>query len=232
MKSRHRWGVMWGACFVLACGIFLGWPELDLWVALRFYDSAGQFPAKQWVSVQAVYVWAPRLGWVLTAWTLLVLVLRWLRPERISLGLSRRCLAWILVAFLGNGLLVHEALKNQVGRPRPNQVQEMGGAAAFVPAFQVSQACERNCSFVSGHAALGFCALAFGMWAAPGGRRRWLLTGLVLGSAIGWVRIVQGGHFLSDIVFAFLAIWGSSLVIQAVWLRWRWWGLKRLPTTG
>lgn len=232
MKARHRLSRMWGACFVLASGLFLWWPELDLWVATRFYDSTGLFPANQWVSVQAIYVWAPRLGWVLTAWTLVVLGLRWLRPENISLGLYRRCLAWILVAFLGNGLLVHEALKNQVGRPRPNQVQEMGGAVPFVPAFQVSQACARNCSFVSGHAALGFCALAFGMWAAPGGRRRWLVTGLVLGSAIGLGRIVQGGHFLSDIVFAFLAIWGSSLVIRAVWLRWRWWQLKRLSLAG
>lgn len=232
MKARLRLIWMWGACFVLAGGIFLRWPHLDLWIATHFYDPSGYFPFGRWVSVQAVYVWAPRLGWLLTVWTLLVLALRWLRPERISRGLYRSCLAWILVAVLGNGLLVHEALKNQVGRPRPNQVQEMGGAAPFVPAFQVSQACARNCSFVSGHAALGFSALAFGMWAATKRRKLWLVMGLILGSAIGWVRIVQGGHFLSDIVFAFLAIWGSSLVIRAVWLRWRWWQLKRLTVAG
>jgi lipid A 4'-phosphatase len=227
MRARHADSWMWAALFVLACGIFWGWPELDLWVAMRFYDQAGHFPANRWVSVQAVYLWAPPLGWLLTAWTLLVLVIRWVRPERISRGLSRRCLAWILVAVLGNGLLVHEGLKNQVGRPRPNHVQEMGGAVPFVPAFQLSSSCARNCSFVSGHAALGFNFIAFGMWATRERRRRWLLTGLLIGSTIGLVRIVQGGHFLSDIFFAFLAIWGSAILIRQVGLRWRCWWLKR-----
>jgi lipid A 4'-phosphatase len=137
-----------------------------------------------------------------------------------------------LVAFLGNGLLVHEALKNQVGRPRPNQVQEMGGAVPFVPALQVSQSCARNCSFVSGHAAMGFGFIAFGMWASVQGRRRWMLTGLLMGSTIGLVRIVQGGHFLSDIVFAFLAMWGSVIVIRQVWLRWRCRQLERVAEKG
>ena len=231
MNARQRSNWIWMVCFVLACVIFWGWPELDLWVATRFYDQTG-FPANQWVSVQAVYVWAPFFGWMLTAWTLLVLAIRWVRPERISRGLSRRCWAWILVAFLGNGLLVHEALKNQVGRPRPNQVQEMGGAVPFVPALQVSQSCARNCSFVSGHAALGFGFIAFGMWASGQGRRRWMLTGLLMGSTIGLVRIVQGGHFLSDIVFAFLAMWGSVIVIRQVWLRWRCRQLKRVAEKG
>lgn len=231
MRSRNRLSWMWGACFVLAFAIFRGWPELDLSVAMSFYDAAGYFPANHWISVQAIYLWAPRLGWLLTTWSVLLLVIRWRWPEHISRGLWRRCLAWTLVAVLGNGLVVNEALKNQVGRPRPNQLQTMGGSVPFVPVFQLSQACVRNCSFVSGHAAVGFSALAFCMWASPRVRRRWLITGLVVGGVIGFVRIVQGGHFLSDIVFAFLAIWGSSLVIRAVWLRWRWWGLRRLPMT-
>ena len=41
---------------------------------------------------------------------------RWLSP-----GLRRRVLAWLLVVVLGVGLVVHEALKNRVGRPRPVQ---------------------------------------------------------------------------------------------------------------
>ena len=227
MRARVRSTWIWSAFFALACGFFLSWPDLDLWIATRFYDQSGQFPFDRWFSVRAVYVWAPRLGWLLTIWALLVIVIRWYSPERISRGLWRKCLAWILVAVFGNGLLVQEGLKNQVGRPRPSHVHEMGGAVSFVPALQVSQSCSRNCSFVSGHAALGFCFLAFGMWAAHERRRRWLVTGLLLGSTIGLVRIVQGGHFLSDIVFAFLAIWGSVLVIRQVWLRWRYWRLKQ-----
>ena len=74
---------------------------------------------------------------------------------------------------------------------------------------------------------MGFGFIAFGMWACVKVRSRWMLTGLLMGSAIGGVRIVQGGHFLSDIVFAFLAMWGSFIVIRQVWLRWRRWRLAR-----
>ena len=110
MRVRRRSSWMWAACFVLLCVIFLGWPELDLWMATRFYDQAGQFPANHWFSVQLVYVWAPRLGWLVSIGALLVLAIRWYRPESISRGLWRKCLAWILVVTLGNGLVVHVGL--------------------------------------------------------------------------------------------------------------------------
>ena len=61
---------------------------------------------------------------------------RWLSP-----GVRRRVLAWVLVVVLGVGLVVHEALKNRVGRPRPVQVEQMGGAAPFVPVFTLSTHC-------------------------------------------------------------------------------------------
>jgi len=39
------------------------------------------------------------------------------------------------------------------------------------------------------------------------------LIGLVAGSVIGFGRILQGGHFLSDIVFAFYAVWLSCELV-------------------
>jgi hypothetical protein len=42
---------------------------------------------------------------------------------------------------------------------------------------------------------------------------------------IGAVRIAQGGHFLSDVVFSFLAIWFVHLLIRSFWLRFRVWQL-------
>ena len=133
----------------------------------------------------------------------------------------RRQLVRVLVVVLGVGLFVHEALKNRMGHPRPEQVVQMGGAAPYVPVYTVSHWCQSNCSFVSGHAAIGFSVLGLGMWAPLRQRRRWWLAGMALGGGIGWVRIAQGGHFLSDIVFAGLAIWGSAILIRQGWLRWR-----------
>jgi len=121
---------------------------------------------------------------------------------------------------LGVGLVVHEALKNRVGRPRPVQVEQMGGTAPFVPVFTLSTHCERNCSFVSGHAAIGFSLMAWGMWAPWSRRKQWLSASIGLGAAIGLMRIAQGGHFLSDVLFAGWTIWLIEQSIRAFWLRW------------
>jgi lipid A 4'-phosphatase len=48
---------------------------------------------------------------------------------------------------------------------------------------------------------VGFYFIAFAL-AFPRRRWRWLGLGLGLGAAIGLVRILQGGHFLSDVVFS------------------------------
>jgi lipid A 4'-phosphatase len=51
---------------------------------------------------------------------------------------------------------------------------------------------------------------------------------MLAGGLIGLVRVSQGGHFLSDVVFSLIAIWGSHLLIRAVWLRFRFWQLHKV----
>jgi hypothetical protein len=125
------------------------------------------------------------------------------------------------MAVIGLGVVVDWGLKDQVGRPRPEQLDIFGRNKPFVPAFQLSTHCDVNCGFVSGHAAAGFSIMAWGMWAAWSRRKRWLLAGAVVGLLIGAVRIAQGGHFLSDVVFAGWAVWLTYVLIRQIWLRLR-----------
>ncbi len=221
MPPRQREAMLWGMALVLASVVFLAAPGLDMAVSQGYYSpqqgfAGGHSPWMGWV-----YHVAPRLGQALFVFALLVGLCRWFWPQRVPRWFWRRLAAWMLVVVLGVGLFVHEALKNRMGRPRPEQVVQMGGAAPYVPVYTVSHWCQSNCSFVSGHAAIGFSVLGLGMWAPLRQRRRWWLAGMALGGGIGWVRIAQGGHFLSDIVFAGLAIWGSAILIRQGWLRWR-----------
>jgi lipid A 4'-phosphatase len=227
MKLRYRSWLAWAALLLTSCLVILLWPELDLWVAHQFHDNDGRFPASDWAWVRAAYIWSPRVGVVITLCALVVIAARWIKPTFVLRGVWRKSLAWLLVVVLGVGLLVHEGLKNQVGRPRPAHTVTMGGDSPFIPALQTSHLCQRNCSFVSGHAAIGFCIMTLGLWSAPAARRRWWILGTLVGSLIGLGRIMQGGHYLSDVIFSLLAIWGTHLLIRQVWLHWRIYQLGR-----
>ena len=220
-RSRQRAVWLWLAGLLLASLVFRLWPTLDMAVATAFYSPDQGFAGEHIAWMGWVYHGAPRLGQALFVLGVLVGLGRWCWPRQVPRWFWRRMAAWMLVVVLGVGLFVHEALKNRMGRPRPEQIVQMGGQAPYVPIYTVSAWCQSNCSFVSGHAAIGFSVMGLGMWAPLRHRRRWWLGGWVLGMGIGGVRIAQGGHFLSDIVFAGLTVWASALLIRWAWLHWR-----------
>ena len=110
------------------------------------------------------------------------------------------------------------SFKAESGRARPAQTQQFGGDKQFTPAFVHSGQCQRNCSFVSGHAGMGFWFLAFA-WVL--GDRRWLYYGAAIGLAVGLGRVAQGAHFLSDVLFGYPVVYLSALLC-ARWLLGRW----------
>lgn len=219
MKARHLERLCWGLLTAASIVLFEQVAELDLWVASVFHLGHGRFVAEGVPWVQALYLgipWAGRLMFVLAL--LAALVPRW---GGWSIGRPdwRAAVSLALVMFLGLGVLVHAALKDQWGRPRPHQLQLYQGTAPFVPALHRSALCDRNCSFVSGHAATGFALIAVGAFGTPRVRRRWLCIGLAGGAAIGLMRIAQGRHFVSDVVFAAIVMWGTALLLRDVWVR-------------
>jgi lipid A 4'-phosphatase len=215
------------ALFLLASLVFIAYPQLDLWVSHLFYAGHGSFPVNdQWL-VKAIYHGTPWAGRALFACSIFLLLLAVLMPSKVSRRNWRRASAIVAVIVLGIGLLVHTVLKDGMGRPRPRDVQTFAGPAAFVPVFVPSQFCQTNCSFVSGHAAVGFALMSIGMFGIRRKRQFWLFTGMLAGGLIGLARIAQGGHFLSDIVFSLIAIWSSHLLIRVVWLRFRGWQIHR-----
>ena len=64
---------------------------------------------------------------------------------------------------------------------------------------------------MSGHAAIGFWFLVFG-WALQ--QRRWFAIGVMIGLLVGGFRVIQGAHFLSDVVFAFWVVYFTGLLCR------------------
>lgn len=203
IKRRDIW-------LCLACALFfqLFW-QVDLWVAEQFYQD-GNFPLNKHPLVAAVYRLFANIHFVYLA--LLIVALICLAPfKRPQAKHWRRGTRYLLLVLLFvPGLAVNVGLKdNSFGRPRPVHLEQFGGNAQFAPAFSYSGQCNKNCSFVSGHAAIGFYAMALGWLFAS---RPFFIGGMLLGIGVGAVRIVQGGHFLSDVIFSFWVVYFGSLL--------------------
>lgn len=113
----------------------------------------------------------------------------------------RYCLVLVLSVALGPGVLVNGLLKPYWGRPRPRHIVKFGGTQHFRSWWRPGGPSSGK-SFPSGHAAMGYVLLSGATLVAC--RRVWLrrqaVTGaLGYGTLMGLTRIVQGGHFLSDV---------------------------------
>lgn len=200
------------AC-LLGLVVFGLFPQLDLAFTALFYEPGAGFVYKDLPWVQVLYWAFARLQWPILA----ILALGLLGGVVISAWAAQRRALWflLLALLLGPGLIVNEVLKNHWGRARPAQVTEFGGAARYTPPLQRADQCEKNCSMSSGHAALGFYPLALA-WVMRRQRRLWVAVGLVSGGMVGLGRILQGGHFLSDVLVSAAVVW----LVCAVLARW------------
>lgn len=212
---------IYAGVLALALVLFLFVPEIDLAASSLFYVSGRGFVASHWPPVLFLYRAVPWIAWGIPA--VAGLAALWLFLSQRPLWLLDRKAVVFLVAStaLGPGLLANTLLKDYWGRARPAQVEVFGGPREFTPAPLPATQCARNCAFVSGHAALGFSLVAFAFLLPPGGlRRTTTAAALSVGAVIGLGRIAQGSHFLSDVVFAGLLVYGTTAVLY-------WWIVER-----
>lgn len=190
-------------------------PEVDLAVSGFFYRPNEGFYLRDSLWAQVFYQGSPPFVW---SWVGLaaLLAISSLRPRFRSV--RRPALFVIATILIGPGLIV-SLLKDHWGRARPVQIVEFGGEAKFTPAWLPADQCKENCSFVGGHAAGAFSLMALA-WAVPRQRRLWLTAGILWGGHMGLVRIAQGGHFLSDIVFAGFIVYFTAAAL-ARWVFYR-----------
>jgi lipid A 4'-phosphatase len=196
--------------------LFALFPGLDLGTAALFYRHDGFYLARN-EFVLALYHSVPLVSVGFCLLTLAVLLHLLFTRKDHFFRLERKHLVFLLLAFaLGPGLVVNWGLKNHYGRARPAQVTQFGGSKRFTRAFEISDQDRSNGSFVCGHASVGFFFLTPGLLFS--GRRRNLtfLGAGLYGVLVGWARMAQGAHFLSDVVFAFVFVYLTSKVLHSV----------------
>lgn len=120
--------------------------------------------------------------------------------------LQRPMIFLLLSLLIGPGFLMNY-LKDEVSRPRPKQLIEFGGKLNYVPALNYYNECPKKCrSFPSGHAAGAFWWSALAWIFAKRYRARIRTIALAIGITTSVARMLQGAHFLSDVIFAFVLV--------------------------
>ena len=220
---HRQWPILWPMAFLLAASGLIRWGNLDLLVSELFYDR----PRGDWPFGRAQpWLWIYRHGtipsFVLGNGGAIVAVFgRWILPRaelRRSKAIRRAGLFLVVFLAVGPGLIVNVGFKHAWGRPRPNQCTEFNGEKSFLPVGTWARDPVRNSSFPSGHAAVAFYLMAPGF--VMGQRRPRLtaasfLAGTCYGLAMGLTRVVQGGHFASDVLWA-----GAMVYFTGVALAW------------
>jgi lipid A 4'-phosphatase len=234
-RARSRAGWIGLTVALLLGWVFTVWPQLDLWTSARFRGASGAFIGDTTPGVRVLYRVIPITGWIYFLVGPVVAMIWIRRTHPLGRRWSRRLAALAWVSLLGSGLLINAGVKEHWGRARPVQVSDFGGKQHFSAALVPTDQCAHNCSFVSGHAASGFVLMAVGLMGSVATRRRWFWIGLAWGAVASAARIAQGGHFLSDTLFAGVAIWATGWIVRELWLRYtalRWRRLRRRREAG
>ena len=192
---------------------FIRYSELDLLVSGRYWSpEEGFYLGGRWGAV-VLYEAIPILTITLAVTLLGLLVVNLVKKRAVGPFTTRTVLFLIVGLAAGPGLVVNTLFKGNWGRPRPRDVTEFGGSLDFVPALVPGGACERNCSFVAGHPSSVFWLAAFG-FLLTGGRRYTVFTAAALaGFVAGAGRMVQGAHFLSDVIFSWVFTFGTVYIL-------------------
>jgi membrane-associated PAP2 superfamily phosphatase len=207
---------------VLTGIIFAVAPGLDLAVASFFHEiGVRDSMPRLYRAIEVARSFEPAVTTLAIAPAIVAVIVKMFWPKRRTVMSGRAALFLILTLVLGPGLLVNAVLKDHWSRPRPGMVTTLGGDMDFKPWWDPRGACRANCSFVSGETSSAVWLAAPALLVPVPWRYAALGGVVVYACVIAFMRLLLGGHFLSDVIFAAiftgLVIW----TVHGLLFRWR-----------
>lgn len=198
---------------LVAVTVFVAATGLDLTLSAQFYDPQHGWTHQNDAPWSLLYHYGniPAISMGVAGFLLFVASFWWLKaaPYR------KIALFFTLALILGPGLIVNTVFKNHWGRPRPRQVELFAGPLPYHQVWEKGVAGEGK-SFPSGHASVGFF-LFTPYFVLRRTSKKWarifLAAGLCYGALMGLMRIVQGGHFLSDVIWSAGFVYLSGVLV-------------------
>ena len=198
-------------------------PTLDLYVSGLFYTPGWGFDDN--VVFQALFRYGELFGLATGALASLLFLFSFFRQKWRKWRLGS--LAMVLTLVIGAGLITNVGFKGYWGRPRPKQIVEFDGKHLYRPFWKpdFNTRNDPQRSFPSGHVAMGFYFLSLCLVARRYKNRLLFRTGVVLvlflGGGLMMARVVQGGHFFSDVIVSPILMWYvAKAVDRFTWGEW------------
>lgn len=190
------------AVLLVALSVPFWTSDLDVRVARPFYVPDAGWP----VGGEPLWRFLKHYGvvpaWIIAVGALAVWIASFFKPALRSARRAAMFLVFVMV--IGPGVLVNDVFKEQWGRPRPRDLVEFGGQRDYVAPL-IKSPRDHGGSFASGHAATGFYLLVPYFLLRrhrPARAAVVFAAGIVYGGLVGYARIAQGAHFLSDVLWA------------------------------
>ena len=203
--------------FILAVFVSVS-PEIDIFISKYFYYGNNQFLIQNYYFV-SIFFRKILLPTLLLYVFIAPIISMFLPIQKIYFDYKFSLRDVFVIWFSGIFtmiLIVNVFLKNMWGRVRPNDVIAFGGDEKFTPWYEFGGGCVSNCSFVSGDASVGFLLILFYFITK---KIFYIYLAIGLGSVLGLIRIMAGGHFFSDIIFAQIVVTVSVLVFFVLYKR-------------
>jgi lipid A 4'-phosphatase len=182
---------------------FLLYPQIDIKFSNLFYRPGLGFIYKDNICLILIHRSIYIISYIIIAYLILSLLYNIITSKKLFGLFGKKDLIYVLLCLaIGPGLIVNYAFKDNIfGRARPCNIEEFGGDKNFTPIFTISDNCSKNCSFTSGHAALAFFLTSFA-FVAKSRSRLIFISAMIFGVIVSMGRVIQGGHFLSDVIFS------------------------------
>lgn len=193
-------------------------PNLDINFSWLFYHDEYGFIYRNNNIVKLLFIIIPILVKLLFSVIAVYLIYIIIRYRNFNKLIASWSFYIILTSLVGPGLLVNYIFKENFGRARPNQIMAFDGSKNFTRAFKITNECAHNCSFSSGHAAMGYSFTSLAYIAPYIFFTKIYSSALFFGSLVGLSRILMGGHFLSDVLASCFVI---LIINHLLYLCWR-----------
>ena len=199
-------------CLIVAT-VVCAFLNIDIRMASLFYQPGAGFLIGKQQPWKFLYDFGVYPAYTMGTIALILVIAGYFRPS--LLLIRRQALFIAMLLIIGPGILVNSIFKDHWGRPRPVRVDIFGGNLSFHQPWQPGPA-SKNASFPAGHPSAAFYISAPYFVMREKKRRNallWLWAGILFGVIMGIARIIQGGHFVTDVIWSAGFVYLTAMVL-------------------